>query len=121
MWKSIGSRECRQESRSTPSNPKISIQFQRIVAFGDAADGACTIFRQAARTNGQARNHERRLVTWVVYKRRGLATLPELRSCGLVVASDSASMFLFKSLPCSDNACAEDRLKPFQGRMTAPA
>jgi len=30
-------------------------------------------------------------------------------------------MFLFKSLPCSDNACAEDRLKPFQGRMTAPA
>jgi hypothetical protein len=60
--------------------PKDSIQFQRIVAFGDALDGAWRIFRQASRTNGHARNHERRLVTREVYKRRGLATLPELHA-----------------------------------------
>jgi hypothetical protein len=80
MWKSIGSRECRRELRRAPFDSKISIQFQHIVAFADALDGACTIFRQAPRTNGQARNHERRLVTPEVYKRRGLATLPELHA-----------------------------------------
>jgi hypothetical protein len=32
------------------------------------------------RTNSQARNHERRLVTREVYKWRGLATLPELHA-----------------------------------------
>ena len=36
--------------------------------------------RPACITNGQALNHERRLVTWGVYKRRGLAKLPELHA-----------------------------------------
>ena len=80
MRKSSGSRECRQELRSALFDPKISIQFQRIVALGDALNGACTIFRQAPRTNGPARNHERGLVTREVYKQQGLATLPELHA-----------------------------------------
>jgi hypothetical protein len=35
---------------------------------------------EAPKTNGQARDHERRLGTWYVYKRRGSAALPELHA-----------------------------------------
>jgi PAS domain-containing protein len=35
---------------------------------------------EAPKTNGQARDPERRLVTWYVYKRTGSAALPELHA-----------------------------------------